>query len=375
MMTENRKSVLLYTDTWGVGGIEKFILDAMSSCCQKCDFTLFAVEKWNDGFDKELSRYAKAIHFVKEKGGLSLIQRHITGIRELNRFIEKNRFDVVHINTMNGTGYLYASVAKKRNIPHIIVHSHNSSYGSDNQLIKGVIHSLCKYFIGRGIDSLNLACSSAAGEYLFGSRGFEIVNIGIDFERFEFREPVRTSVRDELGVKSSTLVLGSVGRLSAQKNPIFTLEVFHAFRKMCPESKLLFVGDGDLREAIEARANSLNIRTDIIFIHSTSNPERYYSSMDVFLMPSAFEGLGITALEAQANGLPVFASTALSEEVGISNRFFRLDLKLGPAAWAQEIVKGGFCPVAARKADNRSFGTYSKSHFAAKMKEIYQCGA
>ena len=136
----------------------------------------------------------------------------------------------------------------------------------------------------------------------------------IDLGRFGYRPQVRAKLRAEYGLNDK-LVVGCVARLMAQKNHTRLLDIFAALKKVRPDSCLLLVGEGELRAELEAKAARLGIAQDVKFLGVQSDTSVWYQAMDVFVMPSLFEGLPVVGMEAQASGLPCVFSTGVTEEV------------------------------------------------------------
>lgn len=142
----------------------------------------------------------------------------------------------------------------------------------------------------------------------------------------------------KFGLKDK-VVIGHVGRFMEQKNQTFLLDIFYEYQKWEPNSVLLLVGDGPLREELEQKVNALQITEKVIFAGVHKHPERYYQAMDCFLLPSLYEGLGIVLLEAQACGLPCVASTEVPAEVNITGGVDFLPLDETAAYWAKHILR------------------------------------
>lgn len=162
--------------------------------------------------------------------------------------------------------------------------------------------------------------------YLYG-------RFSIDLDRFGYRPQVRAKLRAEYGLNDK-LVVGCVARLMAQKNHTRLLDIFAALKKVRPDSCLLLVGEGELRAELEAKAARLGIAQDVKFLGVQSDTSVWYQAMDVFVMPSLFEGLPVVGMEAQASGLPCVFSTGVTEEVLLRPDSCRISLEQPDEAWA-----------------------------------------
>ena len=163
---------------------------------------------------------------------------------------------------------------------------------------------------------------------------------GIDLSRFAHKTDVRSRVRQQLGL-TTQMVIGHVGRFAYQKNHTFLLEVFAALCAQRPDVRLLLVGQGDLQEAMQTKAQTLGIEDRVIFYGVTDQPEDLFQAMDLFALPSHFEGLPIVGVEAQAAGLPCLFSSCITRQVKINPNvdFLPIDKTDSPALWAQKMTE------------------------------------
>lgn len=235
-----------------------------------------------------------------------------------------------HIDAMNFFP-LYA--AKKAGVPVRIAHSHSSKFDRDFKLpIKYVslklIPSVANHFC---------ACGILAGKFMFGNRKFDIIKNAIDIEKYSFSEKVRNSKRAELGLESK-FVIGHVGRYCYIKNQLFLLDVFSAVKKYRKDSHLLLIGKGEDEKAIRDKIKKLNLENDVSLLIDRDDVDQLYQVMDVFVMPSLFEGLPVVGVEAQANGLSCIVSNRISKEIILSDNISMLALEDGADTWCKAIV-------------------------------------
>ena len=305
----------------------------------KCvSFSLYSCWDWNDSFDDELAKLGIDRYTVfpgNKPGQLKRLRDGSKGFAELSKTLKP---DAVYINTMNGMGFLYSVVAMKCCVPVRVVHSHNSAFGSGQAVAKTVMHAFGKAILG-GTATARLACSSDAGHYLFGSRRFEVVNNGIDTERFRFDAAARAEIRNSFGIPQNAFLFGNVGRIAEAKNPLFQIRVFAEILKREPNSYYLMVGEGDLRPQVEELVDELAVREKVIMPGYLPDPAPVYSALDCFLMPSLFEGLAIVCIEAQCSGCAIVCSEALPSEAHVTDAEVLLPLSAGESAWSDRAVE------------------------------------
>lgn len=199
-----------------------------------------------------------------------------------------------------------------------IVHSHSTSNGEG---IKGTIKNFLQKPIASQADFL-FSCSTEAGRWLFGNDSinndnYYLVRNSIDINRYRFNENIRNEYRRNLNLTNLT-VYCHVGRLSEPKNHMFLIDIFKEITKKEPNSMLLIVGDGELRNDIESKIRKLNLQNKVILMGSRDDVEKILQAADIFLFPSLWEGLPVSVIEAQAAGLPTLVSNRVTKEVDIS---------------------------------------------------------
>lgn len=300
-------------------------------------FSLFSTWDWNDGMDAELERLGVDRHTVFPGHKPGQVKRLREGSAAFGELIDDIGPDVVYINTMNGMGFLYSEVARRRGVPVRVVHSHNSAFGSGQAAAKAVMHNLGKAALG-GSATARLACSADAGRYLFGDRPFEMVNNGVDTKRFAYDLAARAEVRERFGIPQDALLFGSVGRIAEAKNPLFQIRTFAEILSIEPSAYYLMVGDGDMRDQVVALAGELGIVGRVVMPGYLLDPAPVYSALDCFLMPSFFEGLAIVCIEAQCTGCAIVCSDALPPEAHVTDAQALLPLSAGERAWAEKAV-------------------------------------
>lgn len=254
--------------------------------------------------------------------------------------------------------------AKKYGVPCRILHSHSTSskYGFARPY-----HLLQKKRIGQLITD-NIACSEEAGKWMFSS-DYTIVRNAIDLDRFQFSPEDRTCCREELGINDSQLVIGHVGRFLPVKNHSFILSVFREVVCKQPDSILLLIGEGPLLKEIQKLAQDLGVQENVRFLGVRKDISRLLSAMDVFLFPSVYEGLPVATIEAQANGLPVFCSDAISHEAIVAPNVRQLSLEAGAVIWADSIMKADLARVDA--AEELKDAGYDIRREALKLQNLY----
>lgn len=255
------------------------------------------------------------------------LKGYLLGIRE----ILKTGIDVLHVHGNSGTMAMEAVLAKLCGVKKVFVHAHSTK--TDHP----VVNTVLKYPMMLCADQ-RIACSVGSGKWLYGNWKHMILNNAIDLTRFRFRPEVREACRREFGIGNEFLV-GHIGNFYEPKNHGFLIDIFAAFHGRKPDSKLLLTGVGPDFEAVVEKVNRLGLQDAVIFAGRRTDVERIYQALDVFVMPSLWEGMPLVLLEAQASGLPVLASDRITKDVRCVPDFRYLPVEESPEVWAGKLLQ------------------------------------
>lgn len=272
-------------------------------------------------------------------------ERPWTYARNFRRVLsESGPFDVVHSHLHFFNGFVLR-LAHKAGVPARIAHSHLDTRGEDAQqgLRRRCYLRVMKRWLHRHA-TLGLACSRYAAASLFGpdwqeDARYQLFYCGIDLTPFQ--PPLDgAAVRASLGLPPDAFVMGHVGRFWKQKNHAFLVEIAAEVARREPRARLLLVGDGPLRGAVERQVEASGLQQRVIFAGVRPDvPNLLRGAMDVFVMPSLYEGLPLVGMEAQAAGLPLVVSDTVTPEVEVLPELVHsLPLARSPAAWADAVL-------------------------------------
>lgn len=266
-------------------------------------------------------------------------ERNLEGAITLEELFHQHKeWKGVHYNCCAiDTRFRVLLEAKKHNVPMIILHSHNSMYMSKPNWKKKLYEIYARANLKRVTTNL-FACSKEAGEWMFHKNAYTVLNNAIQVAEFQYEEAVREKKRKELGIEDKW-VIGSVGRFQYQKNTEFIVDIFYELQKEREDAVLILVGDGDLKESVQARIKHWNLEDKVQLLGSRDDVAQLYQAMDVFLFPSRFEGFGIVLVEAQVSGLPCFTSKdVVPATVEVTELLKFISLENTAKAWASEIL-------------------------------------
>lgn len=268
-----------------------------------------------------------------------------------------NGYDIIHVNIsgFNALSSLY--ISKKCSIETRIYHAHNPKETSS---YKARIRSLIYENPSVWLANKYVACSSYAGKSVFGRKKFEVLKNSIDTNKFLYDTNARKDIRSHLGIDNK-FVIGVVGRLAEQKNPYFIIDIFEFVKNINKDSVLIWAGDGNLKNDIQKYINSKGISDSVLLLGSRNDVNKLYSAMDVFLLPSKFEGFGLVYIEAQVSGLQCFGSNKIPEDINISDNMHRINLNKSPKFWANQICNCNISRISAQEnAINSGFDIFTQ---------------
>ena len=195
-----------------------------------------------------------------------------------------------------------------------------------------------------------LACSLQAGQTVYRDLSFSLFPNATDLDRFSFNPVYRKIVREKLGIPESATVIGFPGHFWPVKNPLFAIEVFEAYHKLQPDSYLLLLGDGALRNTAYQMCVESQLLPFTRFLGFRSDIELFLNAMDLIINTSFSEGLPNVLVEAQATGLPCLVSDGMSREIQLTNLCAQISLASPPLTWAKKIAA-----ILDRRAPRRSY--------------------
>lgn len=355
----------------GNGGVEKMTYEWIRRLQKKGNyhFDILVNEIINDSKYLELFNNLDVSIYQMPYSQIRLDKK----IPILKNILLKNKYDIIHIHSCFAFDFWILKEAKKCGISIRIAHSHNAI--KFEKITTKLLDYLSKPFIRYYATEL-LACSYVAGYGLFGKNKYVEQNLrvifnGIDSQTYKFDIFKREKIRNELNLNNK-FVVGSVGRLSKQKNYSLLINIFEKIKSIRDDSILLLVGSGEDKPLLEKQAKSLNIDKNIIFYGESNNVADLLQSMDVFVLTSLYEGLGISLIEAQFCQLPCVASNTITDEVNISGNVKFMDLNDSLDRWAQAIIESEATYNRIDSVDNFSNSIYDIEYSTDCLQNIYE---
>ncbi len=299
----------------------------------KFDFLVYVTDDKKADYEDEILQNGDQIIKLDR----NRVKNPILFYHDLNHVMKNSGYTCVHAHTLFNSGIvMYASY--HNHIPVRITHSHSSGNMKRDTLINRTYFKFAKYLITK-YSTNYIACDLKSGEYLFGE-GFRgpILHNGIDLNRFCYEENVEENkyqyLRDE-----NILKLAVIGSFYEVKNHIFLLPIAEKLKEKGIKFKLYFAGRGPLQKMLEEKVKELHLENEIIFLGIVDQVEKFLKNIDLILMPSLYEGVPVSLIEAQAAGVPAIISENISRDVDMELGLLNFVTIDSDKQWLEEIVR------------------------------------
>ena len=319
-MSGTKKIKILHsTLTNNMGGIEAFLSNLTKDIYAlnndsdtKVEFS-FLMNGENIEIEKKFTDFGCKIYHTPR-----FFQGYSAFIKKL---LLENNYDYVHVHKNSAAEIILPKLVKKYSHATLVVHSHNT-LPSLSSVPTRFLHRLNQKKLFDLAD-YRFACSKEAGKWLFGTNrptdSYRVINNGIDTQSYEYNEVIRKKTRDALNLNDGNFLFGNVGRLAEQKNQAFLIKSFAKVIRKRPEARLIIVGGGEKAPELEQLKESLGLQEKVFLVGSSQRVSDYLQAMDAFVLPSLYEGLGISMVEAEASGLPIFVSDTVPDDGKVSD--------------------------------------------------------
>lgn len=317
------------------GGMEAFVMNYYRELSRQGISFDFLCMYEKIAYEEEIKSLGGRVFYVP-----NVKKDYIGYVKQVRQLLNREKYDVVHVNMLSAANIVPLRLAHEAGVKKVFAHSHNASAPG---LVRKVMDRWNRGKIAT-YATLKLACGEAAGRWLFGNASFEkgevtLVSNAIDVDKYVFSSEKRDKIRQELGLEGK-FVIGHVGRFDLQKNHEGLIHIFGEVVKQDSQAVLCLVGDGGLREETEEKIRAAGLEANVVFAGIRQDTEALFSAFDVFVLPSLFEGLPFTMLEAQANGLSCVVSDTITREAAVlEDHVESLSLDVPYSLWAETILK------------------------------------
>lgn len=318
------KKVLHIVSSWGTGGVERYIYN-YSQYLKKYSFDVLTLR---ESSSKSIFSSDKINVYHLENVEGNFLKRLNKRKKLLIEFMKKHNYEIVHFDMTTADAFILAKTLKKNFSCKVIMHCHATNVEPPNIMLKKLLHYYSKIFYSKYADYY-IALSEETKKWMFPKRSNNkgtILNCGIEIDKFKYSETNRKQIREKYEL-SNKYVLGTVGRFSQQKNPFFILDIIQEYSKKDKDFKFLWIGEGRYFENIKKEADNRKINKYIIFVGNSNKVEEFYSAMDIFILPSLYEGNPISCIEAQTNGLKCIISNKITTRCNITGQVVFLKIE------------------------------------------------
>ncbi len=339
-----KRKVLSFIHGFSMGGAETLVKDyCLKIDKEKFDITVLCFHRYHTPYEEILKEAGiNVIYLSDEIKNYDKISKKYPGrfwmlfqrIRLLRKYLRTLPYDVLHFHMFLSSYVLFLGTKRPLKLFRTIHVDVEDEWDScmDSKLDLWATRQLVKK---RGLQFIALHQNMQKDiDQLFGLNNTVVLNNGIDFKRFERALP-KEKVRENLGISQEAFVVGHIGRFNEQKNHEKLVEVFSEIYRSNKNAFLLMIGNGSLQEDVEEQLEKLGLKDRYLILSNRGDIPALLQSMDCFVFPSRFEGLGIVLIEAQKMGLPCIISNMVPEAADVSNLIKRMDLAQSAKEWAE----------------------------------------
>lgn len=246
------------------------------------------------------------------------------------KILKKKKYDISYAHmTLTNCFPLFVSLLVGIKIR--ISHSHLAPLKKKN-FFERILAKLTSLFATEYI-----ACGEAAGRFLYDKKEFKILKNAIYLNKYESTDYKITRQKERLNLRKKDMVIGHVGRFDKQKNHKFIVNLFKNYLDKYPNTYLVLVGEGILKQEIEKMVESLGITENVLFLGLVDDVYDRLKAFDAFILPSLYEGLSISAVEAQAAGIACVFSDGVSIETDLTSNVEFLSLNDDISKWVEYV--------------------------------------
>lgn len=327
----------------------------------KVQFDFLVCTKEKADFDDEIEALGGRIHRELEYINSKNILKYPS---MSTRFFKTHNYKIVHCH-IGSIAYFVLKSAKKYGAV-TIAHSHATDYGLLYKLLTLPTPKVADYLF---------ACSKEAGNDRYGEKNFSkqtsrIINNAICVEKFIFDAEKRLALRKEMSLEND-FVIGHIGRFYDQKNHTFLIDIFKEILQKKKNAKLVLVGEGKLEDSIKQKVEESGISNSVIFTGLVDNPEEIMNVFDIMLFPSLFEGLPLSIVEAQANGLRCLLADTISPDTKLTDLVEFYSLDNSATEWASKVLSYGDYEHRTDTFKQIKDAGYDSSEQAKELEEFY----
>ena len=346
-MKKTKTKIIQFIHGLSMGGAEKLVYQyALLLNKEKFDVYVIAITNTHSVYDEKLAKHNIKVIYLNDRidsiiPGPTILKKIIhviVRVPYLKILIRRIQPDVIHTHLLLNNYLRKARVSKNIKIVHTI---HSDAYrlfnseSLETRKEKRSLDILKKKYKLQFI-SLNKEGLNAVNE-IFHINDAVVINNGVEIEKLQHLQNA-AFYKEKYHIDKDQFIVGHVGRLNEVKNQKFLLKVFWEIRKIRKNSVLWFIGDGPMKEQLKKEVDELGLASEVTFWGNQLKPEEYVRMMDIFIMPSIYEGVSLSMIECQIIGTPMLISQNIPDKAIISNLVSVKKLSETPYEWANEAI-------------------------------------
>lgn len=347
------------------GGVETMLMNYFRNIDKTkvvFDFIEHGEKDEESHYDKEIRELGGKIYYVTPK-----TKSYYKNTKEMMSIMKENNYTIVHAH-QDAMNSFALKIAKKSGVKVRIAHAHSTGMPASH--LKTIIYNYSIKQLPKYANKF-FTCSEKSADYLFPNverSKIHYIRNSIDLEKFKFNNEIRVKKKKDLGLEDFKII-GHVGNFLYPKNHKFIINLFEQLLKCNKQYKLVLCGGNGNIEEIKQLVKSKNLSENVLFLGNREDVNELLNIFDVFILPSIYEGLPVSTIEAQVNGLPVIVSDSITKEINISKKVQFISLK-SIEDWIKCIL---LCSEKDRKSENTElFSEYNIKSSAENLVDLYE---
>ena len=367
-MSADVKRILVYglVASKTFGGIGSFLTEMNRHMSGNTVFD-YVIEGSECSIQDRVEALGGKIYYIPNR-----VKHPIKNLQENKRVLKELRktHDTVYFN-LSTLGWIEPIKMAVKMGYHVVLHSHNSRLLVEDFKHR-IVYKINKARLSR-LKVTRLSCSKKATEYMYSpENSVEFIHNAVDIDTFRFNTEDRQQIRRDLNISDKTKVIGFVGRLIDQKNVLFLPDILARIKANSDvDVVMMIIGEGKQKKQLTDKLEQLNLQNSVLVLGDRADVSRYYNAMDVFVLPSLYEGLPIVMVEAQVSGLPCLVSDTITSESDISGNVTFLPVN-DVDKWSEAV-----CDKLSDSVSNREFygeklkdSDFDIEHEALRLEDI-----
>lgn len=292
------------------GGVAEYLYMFLKNFTDKDYENSLIVSQDYENSKNKFEKLVNKLYIVPMQREIDL-KKDFKSIREIKKILKIEKPDIVYLHSSKAGALGRIALLLNLKIK-IIYNAHGWYFNADISKKKKKIFALIERMLAvrtnKIINISNNEYESAVKYKIAKENKMCVIENGIDFEKFKNCEQYRKMTREKFEISNNEIVIGVVGRISEQKDPLTLLKAFEILSKNYKNVKLMYVGTGDLEEQVIQFAKEHSIINKIVITGWVTDVEKYIPAFDIAVLPSKWEGFGLVLIEYMACDKPIIAS-------------------------------------------------------------------